>query len=121
MRAREFVTEVASGKLSKRFQQATKGLHTYSDGERWSGDYTEYRLGLAVACANGKDPIDIDPKSWFGKNKVTIPYSKEEADMLKQAYDMIGAEYHDMNHGDLDSQELKSINTVSPVSNWMKK
>lgn len=121
MRAREFISEVASGKIPKRYQQATKGLHTYSDSERWNGDYTEYRLGLAVACANGKDPIDIDPKSWVGKKKVAIPYSKEEAEMLKQAYEVVGANYSDVNHGDLDSQELKSINTVSPVSNWMKK
>jgi hypothetical protein len=41
--------------------------------------------------------------------------------MLKQAYKAVGANWKDINHGDLDSDELNSINTTSPVSNWMKK
>ena len=40
--------------------------------------------------------------------------------MLKDAYKAVGAEYQDINGGDMDSQELKSTNVVSPVANWMK-
>lgn len=121
MRASEFINENAKGKLSKRQQQPTRGLNKFSDGDRWNADYTLYRLGLAVASTDGKIVPDMDKESWVGKSKVTAPYSKEEQDMLKIAYKVAGANYEDLNHGDLESQELKSTNTTSPVANWMKK
>lgn len=121
MRYKEFIVEKTIGKIKKRQQQSTRGLNVYRDGERANSDYTEYRLGLALACSNGKDPIDVDAKSWYGKRKVTLPYTDEEQEMLKQAYEVVGASWEDLNHGDLDSEELKSTNTVSPISNWMSK
>ena len=41
--------------------------------------------------------------------------------MLKQAYKLAGADHNDLNHGDINSKELDSTHTVSPVANWMKK
>jgi hypothetical protein len=82
---------------------------------------TRYTLESMTAGANGKDPIEMDGKSWVGKNKTTHPYSKEEQEMLKQAYKVVGANYQDVNKGDMESQELDSTYTVSPVANWMKK
>jgi hypothetical protein len=67
-----------------------------------------------------KNDPDIDYLSWLGKNKVTAPYTQAEADILKQAYKLAGANYKDLNHGDMNSKELSSTNTVSPVSNWNK-
>lgn len=121
MRYKEFIVEKTVGKIKKRQQQSTRGLNTYRDGERANSDYTEYRLGLALACANGKDPIKVDSKSWYGKRKVALPYTDEEQEMLKQAYEAVGASWEDLNHGDLKSEELNSTNTVSPISNWMTK
>lgn len=121
MRAKEFIIERHQGKIPPRQQYPTRGLHVFSDGEKWNGDYTQYRLGLVLACANGKDPVDVDWKSWVGKQKTAHPYTQEEVDMLKQAYEAAGADYIDLNNGDLESKELNSVNTVSPVSNWMKK
>lgn len=115
MRAYEFLNESTQKKITKRQQQSTKGLNTYGDGEHVSGDYTSYRLGMAVAGANGKDPLDMKGKSWVGKKKTTHPYTKEEQDMLKQAYKAVGAEYTDMNHGDMKSKELDDTYKVSPV------
>jgi len=120
MRAKEFLSEKKQGKLSSRQQHATRGLHLFSDDERWNSDYTQFRLGMALACANGRDPIDVNWKSWVGKAKSAHPYTEEEAEMLKQAYKVVGANYTDLNHGDLESEEVKSVNTVSPVANWMK-
>jgi len=120
MRALEFITEKKNGKLSKRQQQPTRGANVYGDGEHVSGDYTSYRLGMAVAGADGKTPVKIDSKSWVGKKKTTHPYSELEQNMLKDAYKAVGAEYTDLNHGDMTSKELDGTNTVSPVANWMK-
>jgi len=118
MRAFEFLSESSEKKITKRQQQSTKGLNTYGDSEHVSGDYTSYRLGMAVAGANGKDPLDMKAKSWVGKKKTAHPYTKEEQDMLKQAYKAVGAEYTDMNHGDMASKELDDTHTVSPVTGF---
>jgi hypothetical protein len=121
MRINELLIEMKKGKITKRQQQSTRGLNTYKDGEKADSTYTSYRLGMAVAGANGKDPIEMNGKSWAGKTKTTHPYSREEQEMLKQAYKVVGAKYKDVNKGDMESQELDSTYTVSPVANWMKK
>jgi hypothetical protein len=70
---------------------------------------------MAVASSDGINPIDMDSESWVGKHNTTHPYTKEEQDMLKLAYKAAGLEYKDLNNGDMDSEELSSINTQSPV------
>jgi hypothetical protein len=119
MRAKEFVsakiTETADAKISRRLQSATRGLNVYSDAERRSSDYVLNRLGQAVASTDGTFVPDIDMKSWIGKNKSTHPYTKEEQAMLKMAYKAIGADYTDLNGGDMDSEEMSEVNRVSPV------
>ena len=122
MRASEFVSaqlnEIADAKISRRLQSATRGLNVYSDAERWNSDYTLSRLGQAVASTDGTFVPDIDPKSWIGKNKSTHPYTREEQEMLKKAYQAIGADYRDLNGGDLDSEEMREVNKVSPVKGF---
>ena len=116
MRANEFISETKDTKMTKRQNQSTTGVHTYGDGEHISGDYTSYRLGMAVAGADGTNKLDMDPKSWVGKRKTAHPYTQEESDMLKQAYKVIGADYKDINKGDMKSKELDSTNNTSPVA-----
>jgi len=120
MKILELITERKAGKLSKRQQNSTRGLHTFSDAEKANSDYTFNRVGIAAAMCDGENDPDVDYLSWLGKNKVTAPYTKAEANILKQAYKLAGATYKDLNHGDMNSKELKSTNTVSPVANWMK-
>jgi hypothetical protein len=120
MKILELITERKKGKLSKRQQTATRGLHTFSDAEHANSDYTFNRVGLAAAMCDGKNEPDMDYVSWIGKKKLTAPYTKVEADILKQAYKMAGADHNDLNHGDMNSKELSGTNTTSPVSNWMK-
>ena len=115
MRAQEFITE-QDGKIGKRRQVATVGLNLFSDAERTSSDYTLNRVMMAVAMADGSNaPIKMDSKSWVGKKRAAFPYTEIEQQMLKQAFKAAGANYTDLNHGDLDSEELASTNTQSPV------
>jgi hypothetical protein len=116
MKINEVITEATLGKLSKRQQQATRGLNKFTDGDHWNSDYTLYRLGLAVAATDGKSVPDTDKESWVGKWKVTAPYSQADQDMLKKAYQAVGADYEDVNHGDMRSQELESTHKASPVA-----
>jgi hypothetical protein len=115
MRANEFITE-RDGKIGKRRQAATVGLTIFGDNERANSDYTLNRVMMAVACADGSDSIiDMDEKSWIGKKRGAYPYTRIEHDMLKQAFKAAGAEYTDLNNGDLDSEEHPEVNTASPV------
>ena len=122
MRAKDFIAEVKSGKISKRAQQPSRGISTYGDTEHISGDYVSFKLGQAMAMADGSGaPLKIDGKSWHGKRKTVQPYSKIENEMFKQAAKAVGASYQDVNDGDMDSKELEGTYTVSPISNWMSK
>ena len=116
MKINEVIVEASVGKLSKRQQQATRGLNKFTDGDRWNGDYTLYRLGLAVASTDGKSVPDTDKESWVGKWKVAAPYSQADQDMLEKAYQAVGAKYEDLNNGDMRSQELESTHKSSPVA-----
>ena len=116
MKINEVIVEATMGKLSKRQQQPTRGLNKFTDGDRWNGDYTLYRLGLAVASTDGKSVPDTDKESWVGKWKVAAPYSQADQDMLEKAYQAVGAKYEDLNNGDMRSQELESTHKASPVA-----
>lgn len=119
MRYKEIISEANGGKLSKREQQATAGLHTYDDGPKlgtFGSDYGQYRLMMALACSDGKTPIDMDGLSWIGKKKTAHPYTEIESEMLKQGYKTIGLSHDDLNHGDVKSKELEATNKVSPVA-----
>lgn len=118
MRAKEFVPEAKNAKITKRKQAGTRGLNTFSDGERWNTDYTLNRVMMAVASTDGTFVPELDQKSWFGKEKTAHPYTKEEQAMLKMAYKAAGANYNDLNHGDLDSEEPPGGNVKSPVAGF---
>jgi hypothetical protein len=122
MRAKEFIIEKKIGKISKHDQQSSRGITTYGDEDRMNSDYVSFKLGQAMAMADGSGKkLDMDGMSWYGKKKTIQPYTELEHDMFKQAAKAVGASYNDVNKGDMRSRELDSTNTVSPVSNWMKK
>lgn len=116
MKVNEIITEGKSrAKLTKRQQQSMPGANTYHDAVKANSDYVAYRMGMAVAATDGKTPPNIDKESWIGKEKSAHPYTKEEQDMLKQAYKAAGASYKDLNKGDMRSLELDTVNKISPV------
>lgn len=119
MKIHEVINE-SHGLLKDRQRLATRGLNKFSDGKKWNGDYTLYRLGLALASTDGKQIPDVDEDSWIGKWKLAAPYTKAEQDMLNLAYKTVGANVQDINHGDLKSQEGPTINKSSPVASNKK-
>lgn len=114
MRAREFVFE-QRGKITKRQQFGTVGLHLYGDGSPRNHIYTLHRLMMAAAMTDGTVQPNLDQESWIGKAGSAHPYTQEEADMLKLAYKAVGAVYQDLNQGDLDSEEPPGGNARSPI------
>ena len=116
MKIYEVITEVRQPKPTKRQSQSSRGLTIYGDSEKANSDYVAFKLGQAMAGTDGKSKPDIDGKSWHGKKKTIHPYTEVENEMFKQAAKVVGADYEDLNKGDMRSLELETINTVSPVA-----
>jgi hypothetical protein len=114
MRFHEFMSENKTAKISKRNSYASKGLHKFRDPQGYDRTYELNRIMMAVACTDGDiDPV-LDKESWAGRFNTAHPYSELEQRMLAKAYKAVGSEIHDLNHGDLNSTELDSVNTISP-------
>jgi hypothetical protein len=114
VRAKEFIKENKAGKLSKRQQESTRGLHVFAD-TNYDRVYDLNRVMMAAACTDGTFVPEMDQESWAGKFNTAHAYTKEEEDMLKQAYKAAGIRFKDLNKGDIKSKELDSANTQSPV------
>ena len=116
MKVYDVISEAASAKITKRQSQSSRGISTYSDAEKANSDYVAFKLGQAMASTDGKTVPEIDAKSWYGKKKTVHPYTEVENEMFKKAAKAVGANYDDVNHGDMQSKELDSTNTTSPVA-----
>ena len=114
MRANEFIQE-SRGKITKRQQNASVGLNLFFDPSRTDSTYTLNRVMMAVASTDGTFVPDLDGESWIGKDRSAHPYTKEEQQMLIKGFKAAGAEYKDLNNGDLKSQEVPSVHVQSPV------
>jgi len=115
VRAREFVAEQKVGAVGKRRRSATRGLHKFRDEQFADRIYELNRVMMAAASTDGTFVPELDAESWSGRHDVAAPYTKQEAEMMKRAYEATGAWHQDLNDGDLESGELKSINVKSPV------
>jgi hypothetical protein len=115
MRATEFVSESKIGKIGKRKQFATKGLHKFRDENAADRVYELNRIMMAAASTDGTFVPEMDSESWSGRYNVATPYTQEEQNMLMMAYKAAGSDFHDINKGDLKSQELPDTNTHSTV------
>jgi len=114
VRAQEFVVEARRGQITKRQQSGTRGLNLFSNGP-YDKLYDLNRVMMAAASTDGTFVPDIDAESWNGKYNTAHAYTQEEQNMLQQAYRAAGIANHDLNHGDLDSEEPPGGNQVSPV------
>ena len=120
MKVIDIISEAKQAKISKRQSQSSRGISTYGDSEKMNSDYVAFKLGQAMAGSDGTTPIDIDAKSWHGKKKTVHPYTEVENEMFKQAAKAVGADYTDLNHGDMKSKELDTTNKISPVAKIKK-
>ena len=116
MRANEFINEARKiAKPSKRQSQSSVGMEKFRDPGGYDRTYELNRIMMATASSDGTSPLKVDAESWSGRYNTAHPYTEIEAKMLKQAFDLVGSEYDDLNHGDLRSRELDSTYTQSPV------
>lgn len=115
MRAQEFVAEDKVGKIGNRKSVATVGLNKFRDAQFADRVYELNRVMMAVATTDGTNDATIDGESWAGRHNIAAPYTEVEQKMLEKAFKAVGSKYQDLNHGDLDSEELPGTDTQSPV------
>ena len=120
MKVIDIISEAKQAKISKRQSQSSRGISTYGDSEKMNSDYVAFKLGQAMAGSDGKTAPEIDAKSWHGKKKTVHPYTEVENEMFKKAAKAVGADYEDLNHGDMASKELDTTNKISPVAKIKK-
>lgn len=120
MRAREFVLEshiVKNGtKPRPDAERALPAAHRVAGTA--DRHYDLNRIMMSVAASDHTRGVPVPVQSWAGKNNIATPYTKAESDMLKRAYEAMGAEWDDAlapNPHDL-SLELDEINRQSPVA-----
>jgi hypothetical protein len=116
MRAQEFLIEKHAGKIGHRKSQATVGLNKFSNVS--DRTYELNRVMMAVASTDGTFVPDVDHESWVGHNNVAMPYTEVEQRMMEKAFQAVGSDYEDLNHGDLKSKEVESTNKRSPVTGF---
>lgn len=118
MKIKDIIIEDAVGKLPPRLQNPTVGLIKFRDGQHADRVYELNRVMMAVAAADGVNPIipRIDSESWAGRSDIATPFTKQEHAMLLQALDAVGSSFEDLNKGDLKSRELDSTQIKSPVA-----
>lgn len=115
MRANEFINEGKKAKPTKRQHYASVGMNIFTDSD-YDRLYLLNRVMMAAATSDGNITPDLDTESPIGKWNVALPYTKIDQEKLKRAYKAAGVKkVIDINKGDLESQELESTNTQSPV------
>jgi hypothetical protein len=118
VRAQEFVNEGTIGKISKRLDMGTVGLHKFRDAQFADRTYELNRIMMAVASTDGTFVPDVDGESWAGRNNIAVPYTQQKQDMLTKAFQAVGSHHEDLNHGDLKSEEHPAVNTTSPMQSF---
>ena len=118
MRAQEFLVEKHAGKIGRRKSQSTVGLNKFRDADLADRFYELNRVMMAAAATDGTFVPDTDHESWAGRYNVAVPYTDVEQAKLEKAFQAVGSDYKDLNHGDLKSKELESTNKRSPVTGF---
>ena len=113
MRAREFIAEQFA-KPSKRIQNPTRGLNLFTDSN-YDRIYMLNRVMMGAASTDGTYEPEFEDESYVAKHNTAHPYTKAEQNKLIMAYKAAGVKYKDLNNGDLESRELDSTYTVSPI------
>ena len=118
MRAREFIRE-STADLHKDHEGPMPGAYNFRDNGV-DRTYHLNRIMMAAAMADGKSTGPIkgaNSSSWNEKYNTAHPYTKEEHNMLKAAFNTVPSNIHHM-VSDHRSIEPENTHKVSPVKGF---
>jgi hypothetical protein len=116
MRASEFIYEGKAGKLDTVHADAHTGGYKFQDEGR-DRIYNLNQIMKATSMADGKSTkaVDMDFESFAGKNNTAYPYTKEEHNMMKAAFNTVsGTKAWEFNGGH-KSVESDDTHKISPA------
>lgn len=115
MRAEEFLNEAKKGKMHDHHASAIQGAYKFRD-DGTDRIYHLNQIMKATAMADGKSTkaLDMDDESFAGRNNMAYPYTKEEHNMMKQAFNTVSPSEVTSLVRDHKSSEPEDTNKVSP-------
>ena len=121
MRAREFVNEGKTGSITRDVGLALPGAFKIPALKN-QDPYLQYRFGVAIAGAKGreqraKDGVpDFNPESVFGENEIVVSYDPHVVDYIHDALRAMDMPATDaVRIGTQKSEEAPDVAKVSPV------
>jgi hypothetical protein len=126
MRAHEFINESIKRRdaITKNHKHPPQDVEAVMPGAmRMAGTNDKLielgRIMRAVAASDGHTVPQMQD-NWIGLNDTAHPYTKQEADMLKKAFDAVGIDWEDALAPNFDNKSIepKGGNKVSPVKGF---
>jgi hypothetical protein len=119
MRASEFIAEGSAGKLDSNHADAHTGAYKFQD-DGTDRIYNLNQIMKATAMADGSSTkaVDMDYESFAGRNNTAYPYTKQEHNMMKAAFNTVGdTSVHEFKGGH-KSIESNDTHKISPVTGF---
>ena len=121
MRAKEFIAEQKVSDRSAEVDAVSQGVSRSRDVGGYDRVYHMNRLMMAMAKADGRSTkaVDSPSETWVEKYNTHHPYTKEEDNMIKAAFNTVPTDgKHISKFG--KSVEAPGANTTSPVAKIKK-
>jgi hypothetical protein len=116
MRAKE-IAEARTGKLHATQKSTLNRSNKFStSNDRF---YDLNRVMMATAGSDGVNMPEMDTESWIGRSNFSMPYTKQEQEMVKKACKMVGTNINNIVKD--SSNEPNDTSKVSPVPSTKRK
>jgi hypothetical protein len=119
MRATEFIIEANKGKMHSHHADASQGAYKFKD-DGTDRIYHLNQIMKAASMADGKSTkaLKMDDESFAGKNNMAYPYTEEEHNMMKQAFNTVSPTTSTELVRDHRSKEPEDTHRTSPMSGF---
>lgn len=116
MKIRDIIVEGKDGERPENFTQ-DRGEWRFSDGGI-DRAYQLNRIMMAAAMADGRSTkaVDMPQSSWVEKYNTAHPYTEQEHNIMKQAFNSVYG-FYEHTGKDHKSHEPDDTNKVSPMRN----
>ena len=115
MKIKEILTEGGTGSLTDGVKHTL--ARTYVLPNLTNSDfYLQYRMGVALAAAQGRHDEDFDSTSTFGENMTISNYTTADEEIMHRALKLMGKPLGNARQISTDnSEEASDTNKISPV------
>lgn len=115
MKIKEILNEGGTGSLTDGVRHTLARTYVLPNLKN-SDFYLQYRMGVALAAAQGRHNDTFDAVSTFGENMTISNYTTADEEIMKSALKLMGKELGTARQISTDSsEEAQDTNKLSPV------